>query len=156
MHFRTNDLKQQTRTKTKTKIITTTKTTTLTPTIWHREIQQKYNISLLVEDINIGLNYSVKASGVEAVSPGLSVPSGEPEKPASSDDRHLSHRLEEDVAAQDAEGAAVVIPFGEDEVHNHQHPELGLRGRGVDALSASNSLRGTVRPHGQRVVHHRH
>ena len=53
-----------------------------------------------MEDINIVLNNSIKASSVEAVSPGLSVPSGEPEEPTSSDDRHLSHRLKEDVAAK--------------------------------------------------------
>lgn len=87
-----------------------------------------------MQQINIIFNDGIQRGSVEKLSFRLSIPSRKSEPPASTDHRHLSDSVENGVMAKDGDGAAIVLAGSEDEVHGHQKPNLGLCGRGVEAL----------------------
>jgi len=87
---------------------------------------------------------------------GLSIPSREPEQLAAAHHRHLPHGGGHRVPPKHGEGAPVVLPFGEGEVHGHEEPKLALRRRGVDPLRPSHNLGGGFGLFRQGVVHHDH
>ncbi|CAN0927586.1 hypothetical protein LINGRAHAP2_LOCUS35987 [Linum grandiflorum] len=109
-----------------------------------------------MENIHIILNHSIPSLEIKPVSLRLSVPSSKPENPTPSDHRHLPHSGERTVPPQNAQIAAVVLPFLESKIQHHQETELALGRGSVDPLGPAHELRAWVGPYCQRVVHHDH
>lgn len=107
-----------------------------------------------MQDIGIILDRGIAGVEINPVSLGLNVATSKPEKPAAADHRHLPNLLHRWVPADHREGAAIVLPFNESQVHDHQEPELLLRRRRVDPLRSSDNLGGQLGSYRQRVVHH--
>lgn len=78
----------------------------------------------IMQDINIVLDDGIKSGGVEIVSFGKSIASGEAEAATATDDGQFTNPLEDGVAAQDGDAAAVVFTVSESEIHGHEKPHL--------------------------------
>jgi len=90
------------------------------------------------------------------VSLRLSVPTCEPKKPASSYDWHFPHGGEHRIPPQQAQRAAIELPFRELQVHYHQQGRFLLGRRPVYSLGLSHEFGSGFGAHCQWVVDHRY
>lgn len=109
---------------------------------------------LIMEHVHIVLHNSISGLQIKRVSLRLSVPTCEPESPASSNNWHFPHGGKHRIPPQQAQRAAVVFPFREDEVHYHQQARFVLGRRSVNALGLSHEFGSRLRAHRQWVVDH--
>jgi len=109
---------------------------------------------LIMEHVDVVLHYSIPSFEIKRVSLRLSIPTCEPKSAASSHDRHFSHGGENGIPPQQAQRAAIVFPFGEDEVHDHQQANFFLGRRSVNSLGLSDEFGSGLGAHGQCVVGH--
>lgn len=86
----------------------------------------------------------------------FSIPRSKSKHPTAPNNRNLSKILRDAVPPQDRDGAAIVLPFGQHEVQNHQQVELRLRGGSIQPLHSPHQLRATLWPRRQGVVHYPH
>jgi len=107
-----------------------------------------------MEHVDVVLHNSISSLKIQRVSLGLSIPTCEPKKPASSYDWHFPHGGEHRIPPQQAQCAAIVFPFAEHEVHDHQQAKFFLGGRSVNSLGLSDEFGSLFGARGQWVVGH--
>ncbi|RDX65675.1 hypothetical protein CR513_55649, partial [Mucuna pruriens] len=101
-----------------------------------------------MEHVDVVLHNSIPCLDIKRMSLGLSIPTCEPESPASSDDWHLPHGGEHRIPPQQAECAAIVLPFRECQ------PRLVLGRRSVNSLGLSDRFGSRLWARCQWVVGH--
>ena len=107
-----------------------------------------------MEDINIILHNSITSFEVNLMSICLSIASCKPEKPTSTNNRHLSDAGKHIVSPQNAKGATIILPFCENKVQRHQKTKFTLWCRCINPLCSSYKLWADLGLYGQRVIHH--
>lgn len=79
-----------------------------------------------MHNINIVLNNSIPTLEIKPMSPSLSIPSSKPEESTPSNHRHLPHLVEDAIPPQYGDGAAIVLPFSDGEIHSHEQGDFTL------------------------------
>ncbi len=72
-----------------------------------------------MENIDIVFHGSIPGGEIKPNSVGVSIPTGEPEKPAAADHRHLSHGGKHRVPTQNTQSTPIILSFRKSEVQNH-------------------------------------
>nr|GMD50206.1 hypothetical protein CR513_62740 [Ipomoea batatas] len=78
----------------------------------------------------------------------------QPENAGATDDGHFTVAIEDRVTAEEAKGAAVILPGRKHQVEHHEKPQLAERGGAVHSLSSPDDPRARVGSGRQRVVGH--
>ena len=105
-----------------------------------------------MEDVNIVLHNSVPCLVIETILLQISKATCQLENPTSANNRQFSFVLEYQVPTQQAQSAAIELPFREHQVEEHHQGNLVLVWKPVQSLSLSDNFVPGIRPNGQRVV----
>lgn len=107
-----------------------------------------------MENINIELHDSVTIAHVKSMSACFCISTCKPEKPTSSNDRHLSHRRHHRIPANYTQRATIILSFYKYVVHNHQQTHFVYACWCIHPLCSTHQPRVPFRADGQRVVDH--
>lgn len=99
-----------------------------------------------MEHINGVLNRGITSLEIKIMGSGLHVTSGQPKKPGTSNHWHFSHIIHHRIPSHNSNGAAIILPSCEEEVHGHQQPKFFLGSQGVEALGFPDNPRAQFGP----------